>query len=117
MPSETPAPRKAGARREAALHHPLDGRGPPRMPLAESRGLARAAYERLPLPSWRRSGFWATSLESLDLEALEAREHAPDSSRPAILAGAPAAGVLVQRDSSVVHVALDPALAERGVIL
>ncbi len=62
MPSETPAPRKAGARREAALNHPLDGRGTPRMSLAESRALARAAYERLPLPSWRRSGFWATSL-------------------------------------------------------
>ncbi len=117
MPSETPVPRKAGARREAALNHPLDGRGTPRMTLAESRALARTAYERLPLPSWRRSGFWATSLEALDLEALEAREHAPDSSRPAILAGAPAAGVLVQRDSSVVHVELDPELAERGVIL
>ena len=30
-----------------------------------------AAYEQLELPVWRRSGFWMTSLESLELDALE----------------------------------------------
>jgi Fe-S cluster assembly protein SufD len=87
------------------------------MPLADSRALALAAYERLPLPNWRRSGFWTTSLEQLDLDALETRTHAPDEATPGFLAGAPAAGVLVQRDSSVIHVELNAELAERGVIL
>ncbi|MGD0198072.1 MAG: SufD family Fe-S cluster assembly protein [Solirubrobacteraceae bacterium] len=116
MSSDTPAPRKPGASREATLNHALDGRGTPRMALSDSRALAREAYERLELPSWRRSGFWTTSLESLDLDAQQTREHEPDSARPAILADAPCAGVLVQRDASVVHVELSDELAERGVI-
>jgi len=114
---ETPAPRKAGTAREATLNHALDGTGTPRMPLAESRVLAADAYGRLGLPSWRRSGFWTTSLGQLDLDALETRTHAPDSTLPKFLAGAPAAGVLIQRDGSVVHVRLNDGLAERGVIL
>ena len=79
---------------------------------------ARAAYDALELPRWRRSGFWQTSFEELDLDALAPRTHAPDadaarrSSR-----GQRSAGVLVQRDASVVHVELDPELAARGVIL
>jgi Fe-S cluster assembly protein SufD len=114
---QTPAPRKRGTAREATLNNALDGAGTPRMALAESRELARAAFERLQLPSWRRSGFWTTSLEDLDLDSLETREHRPDSARPPLLADASAAGILVQRDSSVVHVELDPELAAQGVIL
>jgi Fe-S cluster assembly protein SufD len=113
----SPVPRKRGASREATLNYALDGVGTPRMALAESRALAREAYGRLPLPAWRRSGFWTTSLESLELEALDSREHGADGARPAFLAGAPAAGVLVQRDASVVHLELDAELASAGVIL
>lgn len=114
---DTTTPRKAGAAREATLNHALDGVGAPRVSLAESRELAREAYERLALPNWRRSGFWTTSLEQLDLAALEQRTHASDGAAPAFLDGQRSAGILVQRDSSVVHIELEPSLAERGVIL
>ena len=109
--------RKPGASREATLNEALDGNGTARMSLQDSRALAREFYERLPLPNWRRSGFWTTSLESLELDGLSSREHGPDSTRPGILAGAPAAGLLIQRDASVVHVELDPQLASAGVVL
>ena len=79
---------------------------------------ARVAYDALELPRWRRSGFWQTSFEDLDLDALRLlARHAPDPALPAILTGQRSAGVLVQRDASVVHVELDPELAARGVIL
>jgi Fe-S cluster assembly protein SufD len=115
--AETPARRKAGSAREATLNYALAGAGTARMSLSQSRELAREAYERLPLPKWRRSGFWTTSLEQLDLDALEIRSHAPQASGPALLEGQRSAGVLLQRDGSVVYVELDPELAERGVIL
>ena len=57
VPSETPAPRKAGARREATLNH--RARRARRGGGQRWRSPARAragAYERLALPSWRRSG-------------------------------------------------------------
>jgi Fe-S cluster assembly protein SufD len=113
----TPAERKAGSAREATLNHALAGRGTARIALAESRELARSAYERLELPKWRRSGFWTTSLEQLDLDRLQIRTHEPEAKGPALLDGQRSAGVLVQRDGSVVHVELDPELAARGVIL
>ena len=117
MPESTPELRKAGSAREATLNYALDGAGTPRMPLAHSRGLARELYDRLELPRWRRSGFWTTSLQDLDLDTLEIRTHGPDASAPAFLDDQRSAGVLVQRDASVVHVELDAELAERGVIL
>jgi Fe-S cluster assembly scaffold protein SufB len=117
MPDSTPELRKAGSAREATLNFALDGAGTPRMRLADSRGLARESYEHLDLPRWRRSGFWTTSLQDLDLDALEIRTHGPEESAPAFLDGQRSAGVLVQRDASVVHVELDAGLAERGVIL
>ena len=109
--------RKPGAAREATLNAALGGRGAGGAPLAELRERARAAYEALELPRWRRSGFWQTSFEELDLDALAARPQPPDATLPAILAGQRRAGVLVQRDASVVHVELDEELAARGVIL
>ncbi len=78
---------------------------------------------------WRRSGFWTTSLQALDLDALEDQS---DAREPGVgAAGAPGprdipdvvtrtlperrrAGRLVQSAGAVVHVELDPALAERG---
>ena len=73
---------------------------------------------------WRRSGFWTTSLQSLDLDALREptaggtphRGEVPDVVTRT-LPERPRAGRLVQSAGAVVHVELDPALAERGVIL
>jgi Fe-S cluster assembly protein SufD len=114
VPEATP---KAGAHREATLNSALAGAGAGGAPLAVLRERARAAYEALELPRWRRSGFWKTSFEDLDLGALAPRTHAPDPALPAILEGGAHAGVLVQRDAAVVHTQLDAQLAERGVIL
>jgi Fe-S cluster assembly protein SufD len=113
----TSSPRKAGSAREATLNFALAGSGTPRASLAELRAQARSAYERLELPMWRRSGFWTTSLDQLDLGALQTRTAAPQAIGPAQFAGQKSAGVLVQRDGSVVHTALDPALREQGVLL
>ena len=46
--------------------------------LAGSRRRRKAAlevYEREPVPTWRRSGFWTTTLRKLDLDALEPRRY------------------------------------------
>jgi Fe-S cluster assembly protein SufD len=112
---------KPGRHREATLYSALagDGAGDGRS-LSELREAALHAYETSELPVWRRSGFWSTSLTSLDLDALEVRHHErgplpeivsqtlPDRAR---------AGRIVQLDGSVVHVELDPELAKRGVVL
>lgn len=110
-------PRKAGSAREATLNFALAGNGTPRAPLAELRAQALQAYDRLELPTWRRSGFWTTSLDQLDLAALQTRTAEPQTASPAILKDRTSAGVLVQRDGSVVYTELQPALAEQGVLL
>ncbi len=109
--------RKPGSPPEATLNAALAGRGGGGAPLAELRARAQAAYDTLELPRWRRSGFWQTSFQELDLDALAPITHGPDPGLPEIVAGQRNAGVLVQRDASVVHVELDPELASRGVIL
>ncbi|MFZ1926687.1 MAG: SufD family Fe-S cluster assembly protein [Solirubrobacteraceae bacterium] len=114
---------KPGRHREASLYHALAGAGTGdgRKPLPELREAALEAFEHSELPVWRRSGFWTTSFSELDLGALASREHAPDAGTPEFVSSAipdrPRAGRIVQLDSSTVHVELDPALAERGVIL
>ena len=113
----TTSARKPGSAREATLNAALAGAGAGGAPLAQLRARAQTAYDALQLPRWRRSGFWQTSFQELDLDALAPITHAPDATLPAVLADAAHAGVLVQRDASVVHVQLDPRLAERGVIL
>ena len=114
----TATPAKAGAHREAILYRALNGAGAGPAPVAEVRERAREAYERLELPTWRRSGFWTTSLRDLDLDALTERT---TTSVPAFvdeaLGDQELAGVIVQNGSSTVRVELDPELAERGVIL
>jgi Fe-S cluster assembly protein SufD len=109
--------RKPGSPPEATLNAALAGRGAGGAPLAELRARAQAAYDTLELPRWRRSGFWQTSFQELDLDALAPITHGPDPRLPEIVAGQRNAGVLVQRDASVVHVEPDPELASRGVIL
>ncbi|HEY3188541.1 MAG TPA: hypothetical protein VGJ70_13765, partial [Solirubrobacteraceae bacterium] len=110
-------PAKPGAHREAVLYRALNGAGAGPAPIADVRERAREAYERLELPTWRRSGFWTTSLRDLDLDALTERTYPAGGPPPEGLPEGEVAGRLVQRGSSVVSVELDPALRERGVIL
>jgi Fe-S cluster assembly protein SufD len=115
---------KAGGHREATLYHALHGAGAgDGRDLPQLRAAARAAYESLELPVWRRSGFWTTSLQELDLDALHAGSE-PSTDRtgqPQVvidtLPERPRAGRIVQSAGTVVHVELDPRLAEQGVIL
>jgi Fe-S cluster assembly scaffold protein SufB len=115
---------KPGRHRESTLYHALHGAGAGdgRRSLRELREAALAIYERGELPVWRRSGFWTTSFESLDLDALAVRHHeAGADAIPAVVRETvperPRAGRIVQSDGSVVHVELDPQLASRGVVL
>jgi len=116
----SPQREKAGRHREATLYHALAGAGAgDGRSLAQLREVALRAFERLELPVWRRSGFWTTSLQTLELEALENDVSAtavPDVVRRALPERA-RAGRIVQSGGSVVEVELDPALAARGVIL
>ena len=43
----------------------------------ERRRAALEVFEAEPLPTWRRSGFWTTSLRGLDLDALEPKRYEP----------------------------------------
>ncbi|HYM54989.1 MAG TPA: SufD family Fe-S cluster assembly protein [Solirubrobacteraceae bacterium] len=111
---------KPGRHREATLYHALAGAGAgDGRTLAQLREAALSAYEASELPVWRRSGFWTTSLQSLDLDALETgvREDGLPEVVSRTLPDRPRAGRIVQNGGAVVHVELDPALAEQGVIL
>jgi Fe-S cluster assembly protein SufD len=118
--SAQPVQMKAGRHREASLYHALHGAGAgDGRTLAQLREAALRAYEDSELPVWRRSGFWSTSLQSLDLEALETsvqEDGVPDVVTRTLPDG-PRAGRIVQSAGAVVHVELAQALAERGVIL
>jgi Fe-S cluster assembly protein SufD len=110
---------KPGRHREATLYHALSGAGDgDGRTLEQLRDAAREAYEHLELPVWRRSGFWSTSLQGLDLDALAAAggDQVPEVVQRT-LPERPRAGRIVQNGANVVSVELDPALAERGVIL
>jgi Fe-S cluster assembly scaffold protein SufB len=115
---------KPGRHREASLYHALAGAGDgDGRSLEQLRAAARAAYDVLELPVWRRSGFWTTNLQSLDVDAVKL----DPATAGAVSAGIPdvvtrtlpdrtRAGRLIQNGNRVVHLELDPALAERGVI-
>jgi Fe-S cluster assembly protein SufD len=93
--------------------------------LEESRAAALAVYEREPVPTWRRSGFWTTTLRRLRLEELEPRHHAPvegyeelpELVREAVGPLDSLGGLVVQRGASTVFAWLDPELAASGVVL
>ena len=111
---------KAGRHREATLYTALAGAGAGEgHSLPELRERALKAFESAELPVWRRSGFWTTSLQDLDLDALEnvldEREVPEVVTRT--IPDRPRAGRIVQSAGAVVSVELDPALAEKGVIL
>jgi Fe-S cluster assembly protein SufD len=115
-----PVQEKAGRHREASLYHALHGAGAgDGRTLGQLREAALKAYETLELPVWRRSGFWSTSLQSLDLDALETsvQEQGVPDVVTRTLPDRPRAGRIVQNAGAVVQVELDEALAERGVIL
>ena len=115
---------KPGRHREATLYHALAGAGAADgRTLEQLRESARGSYETLPLPVWRRSGFWTTSIEGLDLDALSVSPPAGAGSPVApgvvrrTLPDRPPAGRLVQSGGAVVQLELDPGLQARGVIL
>jgi Fe-S cluster assembly protein SufD len=119
-----PVQAKAGRHREATLYHALAGAGAgDGRTLEQLRAAALEAFETSELPVWRRSGFWTTSLQSLELE-LRPRDGTGEHEHQGVpdvvsrtLPDRPSAGRLVQSGDAVVDVQLDPALAERGVIL
>ena len=43
----------------------------------DRRRAALEVYEAQETPTWRRSGFWTTTLRGLDLDALEPRRYEP----------------------------------------
>jgi Fe-S cluster assembly protein SufD len=117
-----PANTKPGRHREATLYHALDGAGArDGRTLEQLREAALEAYERSELPVWRRSGFWTTSLEGVDLDALAVQPSPQPQGVPDVvgrtLPERARAGRIVQSAGTVVQVELDPALRERGVIL
>jgi Fe-S cluster assembly scaffold protein SufB len=73
----------------------------------QRRRAALEVFEREPLPHWRRSGFWTTSLRKLRLEELEPRRYDPLDELPPIvrehLGEEEHAALIVQRGASVVY--------------
>ena len=114
---------KPGAARQATLYQPLAGAGAGangRSP-EELRAAALEAYESLELPSWRRSGFWTTSLRDLDFDALRAppprARRGSAGRRPTRCRARSSPACSCSAGPACVHVELDPELAEQGVIL
>ncbi|MDQ3720083.1 MAG: SufD family Fe-S cluster assembly protein [Actinomycetota bacterium] len=77
----------------------------------ERRRRALEAYEAQPVPTWRRSGFWTTSLRRLDLDALEPRHYDAVDELPQIvrdhLGDEEHSGLIVQRGASIVYAHCD----------
>src|SRR3954463_5854508 len=83
----------------------------------DRRGAALEVYEREPVPTWRRSGFWTTSLRHLRLDELESKRYEPGGERPQIVRGDELSGLIVQRGASVVYSELSDEAREAGVTL
>jgi Fe-S cluster assembly protein SufD len=111
---------KPGRHREATLYRALAGAGAgDGRTLEQLREAALKAFEAAELPVWRRSGFWTTSLQSVDLEALRTdvtASEVPDVVTRTLRERA-RAGRIVQSAGAIVDVQLDEELARRGVIL
>ncbi len=81
------------------------------MPPSFVEDLRRAAlevYEREPVPTWRRSGFWTTSLRKLRLDELEPRHYEPVEELPEVVrdhlqGDEEHAALLVQRGASTIY--------------
>jgi Fe-S cluster assembly scaffold protein SufB len=85
----------------------------------ERRAQALEVYEREPVPTWRRSGFWTTSLRHLRLDELEPRRYEPGLPGQVsdLLGDEELAGLIVQRGASIVHSELSDEAREAGVTL
>ena len=73
--------------------------------IEDRRRAALAVYEAEEVPTWRRSGFWTTSLRNLDVDALEPRRYEDLDSAivDEHLGGEEHAALIVQRGAGVVH--------------
>ena len=69
----------------------------------DRRRAALEVYEREPVPTWRRSGFWTTTLRHLRLDELEARHYDPVAERPTLPLDDERAALIVQRGASTVY--------------
>jgi FeS assembly protein SufD len=73
----------------------------------QRRKAALEVFEREPLPHWRRSGFWTTSLRKLRLDELEPRRYDAVGELPELvrehLGDEQHAALIVQRGASVVY--------------
>src|SRR3954464_3955173 len=69
----------------------------------DRRAAALEIYEREPVPTWRRSGFWTTTLRHLNLDELEPKRYDAVSERPELIANDELAAVIVQRGASIVY--------------
>ena len=66
------------------------------------RRAALEVYESQDVPTWRRSGFWTTSLRGLELDQLEPRRY--EAGLPQLdLGDDEHSALIVQRGASVVH--------------
>jgi Fe-S cluster assembly protein SufD len=68
----------------------------------ERRRAALEVYEREPVPTWRRSGFWTTNLKKLRLDELGPSHYDAASERPSLPLDDERAGLIVQRGASTV---------------
>ncbi|MFY9264261.1 MAG: SufD family Fe-S cluster assembly protein [Solirubrobacterales bacterium] len=85
-------------------------------PIDGDRKAALAVYESAPLPNWRRSGFWNTSLRELRLDELQTHSYPRVGSRAElppvvrdVIEGEEFAGLIVQRGSTVIYSEVDAA--------
>ncbi|HEX5910580.1 MAG TPA: SufD family Fe-S cluster assembly protein [Thermoleophilaceae bacterium] len=92
--------------------------------LEEQREIALKAFEAEEVPTWRRSGFWTTSLRGLDLDALEARRYEPladgDALPPTVaedIGDSELGGLIVQRGATTIRSWIDPEVEAQGVIV
>ena len=92
--------------------------------LEESRAAALEVFEREPVPTWRRSGFWTTTLRHLRLDELEPRRHEPlgsydelsDLVRESVGPLDALSGLIVQSGASTVFAWIDPEATAQGVL-
>ena len=71
--------------------------------VSDRRAAALEVFEREPVPTWRRSGFWTTTLRHLKLDELEPKRYDAIAERPEIVADDERAAVIVQKGASIVY--------------
>lgn len=91
-------------------------------PIAADRKAALEVFEQTELPTWRRGGFWTTTLRDLKFDELATREYPAVASRDELpqvvrdtIGDEQYAGLIVQRGGSVIYTEIADDLPE-GVI-